>query len=283
MADIEIPEGMDPEAATLWPPRELIDSFLGNFPLVELRPGEVVEVDDEAAQRQARLFRDVLAQYGSGVTVVTTVVDGQPVGLTCQSFVSVSLDPPLVAFLPTKQSRAFAAIKEQGNFCVNFLAADQVAISNVMASRSDDKFAEVKWSPSSTGAALIDGVVGYTDCTIETIHDAGDHWIVVGRVQDLKVSNETDPLLFFRGKYRTAGIIPEPDETDSAGTVSVVRPTLVERPVDPSDTFVPWHPGQRKRATGRHAAAEPSPIAVAAPSQEASDRPAPWRPGQRRD
>lgn len=269
MVDIDIPEGMTPDAASSWPPRELIDSFLGNFPLgVELRPGEVVEVDGEEAQQRARLFRDVLSTYGSGVTVVTTVADGQPVGLTCQSFTSVSLDPPLVAFLPTKQSRAFAAIKEQGNFCVNFLAADQIAVSNVMASRAEDKFVDVKWQPSKTGAALIDGVIGYTDCTIEAIHDAGDHWIVVGRVQDLAVVEDTDPLLFFRGKYRTAGVIEEPEVVAApVAAEASPRPTLVERPVDPAARFRPWSPGQPK---GEAPAAAEEPAAAKA-----------WRPGRR--
>ncbi len=208
MGQIEIPEGMTHDAASSWPPQELIESFLGNFPAeFDFRPGESVPIDGEEAQKQARLFRDVLAQYGSGVTVVTTVADGVPVGMTCQSFTSVSLDPPLVAFLPTKQSRAFAAIKAAGHFCVNFLASDQIEISNAMAGRGEDKFAGVSWTTSTGGSALLDGVVGYTDCTIQAIHDAGDHYIVVGRVVDMAVSNETDPLLYFRGKYLTAGEI----------------------------------------------------------------------------
>jgi len=201
---MSIPEGMRPDAAASWPSQELIDSFLGNFPHdFELRPGEHVEVDGEEAQAAARRFRDVLSQYGSGVTVVTTLSNGEPVGMTCQSFTSVSLDPPLVAFLPTKQSRAFAAIQRAGHFCVNFLAADQVAISNVMASRTEDKFAGLSWSESKGGSVLLDGVVGYVDCTVHAVYEAGDHYVVIGKVVDLDVASQDDPLLFFRGKYVT--------------------------------------------------------------------------------
>jgi len=200
----EIPEGMSDDARASWPSRELIDSFLGNFPHdFELRPGEHLEVDGDEAQARAREFRDVLGRYCSGVAVVTTVSGGEPVGMTCQSFTSVSLDPPLVAFLPTRQSRAFAAIQRAGHFCVNFLSADQAGISDRMASRGDDKFAGVGWSTSKSGSALIEGTVGYVDCTVHAVHEAGDHYIVLGRVVDMAVGDDTQPLLFYRGAYRT--------------------------------------------------------------------------------
>ncbi|GAB2860354.1 hypothetical protein GCM10027026_07680 [Myroides odoratimimus subsp. xuanwuensis] len=204
MSDHEIPEGMREDAQASWPPQELIESFLGKVDF-EFRAGEhfAVPADDETAQAQARKFRDVLGRYASGVTVVTTVSGGEPVGMTCQSFTSVSLDPPLVAFLPMRTSRAFAAIRNAGKFCVNFLAADQIDISNAMASRAEDKFAGVSWAPSQTGSPLLEGIVGYVDCTVHAIHEAGDHYIVVGRVQDLDVTDNNDPLLFFQGKYRT--------------------------------------------------------------------------------
>jgi 3-hydroxy-9,10-secoandrosta-1,3,5(10)-triene-9,17-dione monooxygenase reductase component len=201
----ELPDGMADDARASWPPRELIDSFLGSFPHdFEWRPGETIEVDDEEAQNQARRFRDVLGRYASGVTVVTTMWAGQPVGMTCQSFTSVSLDPPLVAFLPTKQSRAFASIQRAGKFCVNFLAAGQDELSNAFASRGEDKFAGVEWSRSAeTGSPLLAGIVGHVDCTVHAVHEAGDHYLVMGKVVDLAVGDAEDPLLFYRGAYRT--------------------------------------------------------------------------------
>lgn len=283
MAQIDVPEGMRTDAATNWPPQELIDDFLGNFPHdFDFRPGETLEVDDEAAQQQARLFRDVLGQYGSGVTIVTTVQDGSPIGLTCQSFTSVSLDPPLVAFLPTKASRAFAAIKETGHFCVNFLAADQVDVSNVMASRSEDKFAEVAWTRSVSGSALLDGAVAHTDCTVEAIHDAGDHWIVVGRVVDLAVDNTVDPLLFFRGKYHTATMLPPAVKAEEPVAVpqEVVKPVATEHPAATG-----WRPGKPGAATSSTPTAAPATVrpTVTENSSAGSTNGTwrPWAPGRR--
>jgi 3-hydroxy-9,10-secoandrosta-1,3,5(10)-triene-9,17-dione monooxygenase reductase component len=200
----EIPPGMSPDARESWPPRELIDSFLGTFDF-EFRPGESADIADTAeAQAAARRFRDVLGRYCSGVTVVTSMSGGEPVGMTCQSFTSVSLDPPLVMFIPARTSRAWPLMQRAGHFCVNFLSADQAEISNVMASKGADKFAGIDWSPSKTGAPLLDGVIGYVDCTVHTVHEAGDHYIVVGKVQDMDLRPATgDPLLYFEGSYRT--------------------------------------------------------------------------------
>lgn len=204
VSDEEIPAGMSPDARESWPPRELIDSFLGTFDF-EFRPGESADIADTAeAQTAARRFRDVLGRYCSGVTVVTSMAAGEPVGMTCQSFSSVSLDPPLVMFIPAKTSRAWPLMQRAGHFCVNFLGEEQQEISDVMASKGADKFAGVPWSTSKTGAPLLDGVIGYVDCTVHSVFEAGDHYVVIGRVQDMDVSDaERLPLLYFQGEYRT--------------------------------------------------------------------------------
>ena len=203
----EIPEGMSPDARTTWPSTELITSWLGDAELdVEWRPGEVVEVhaDDPAAVTAARRFRDVLGRFASGVTVVTTISGGEPVGMTCQSFSSVSLDPPLVLFVPAKTSRAWPLIQRSGRFCVNFLADGQADLSNTMASRGTDKFADVDWRPSeATGSPVFDGTLGYVDCAIHAVHEAGDHFVVIGTVLELVAGDDAGPLLFFQGAYRT--------------------------------------------------------------------------------
>jgi 3-hydroxy-9,10-secoandrosta-1,3,5(10)-triene-9,17-dione monooxygenase reductase component len=203
----EIPEGMSPDARDTWPSPELISSWLGDVDFdFEWRPGEAsaVHADDPRALAAARRFRDVLGSFASGVTVVTTVSNGEPVGMTCQSFSSVSLDPPLVLFIPAKTSRAWPLIQRSGRFCVNFLAADQAELSNTMASRGTDKFAGVAWRPSeATGSPLLDDALGYVDCGIHAVHEAGDHYVVIGRVLDLALGDAEKPLLFFRGQYRT--------------------------------------------------------------------------------
>ena len=177
--DRTVPEGMSPDARETWPSPELINSWLGDQDIdFEFRPGEDVAVhDDPEAVAKARLFRDVLGRFASGVTVVTTISNGEPVGMTCQSFSSVSLDPPLVLFIPAKSSRSWPLIQRSGKFCVNFLAADQAELSNTMASRGADKFGEVKWTPSAqTGSPILEGSLAHVDCTIQTVHEAGDHF-----------------------------------------------------------------------------------------------------------
>lgn len=203
----EIPDGMSADARETWPSSELIDSWLSDSDYdFQLHPGEHLEVDSSSpeAVAEARRFRDVLGRFASGITVVTTMSNDEPIGLTCQSFSSVSLNPPLVLFVPARTSRAWPRIQRAGKFCVNFLAAGQSDLSNTMASRGADKFADVEWSPSAvTGSPVFADTLGYVDCTIDTVHEAGDHFIVIGRVQELVVGGGADPLLFFQGKYRT--------------------------------------------------------------------------------
>jgi 3-hydroxy-9,10-secoandrosta-1,3,5(10)-triene-9,17-dione monooxygenase reductase component len=207
----ELPEGVRPDARETWPSHDLIESWLGDAMYdVQLRPGEeaAADSDDPEAVAAARRFRDVLGRFASGVTVVTSISGGAPVGLTCQSFSSVSLNPPLVLFIPAKTSRAWPAIQRSGQFCVNFLAADQSELSNQMASKVPDKFAGVSWSPApGTGSPLIHDTLAYVDCRIHQVIDAGDHHIVVGRVLDLGLPADDSgidwPLLFYRGQYAT--------------------------------------------------------------------------------
>lgn len=209
-ASREIPEGMRPDARETWPSPELINDWLGDVDIdFQFRPGEDVAVhDDPDAVARARRFRDVLGRFASGVTVVTGMSNDEPVGLTCQSFSSVSLEPPLVLFIPAKTSRAWPLIQRSGKFCVNFLGRDQASVSNTMASRGVDKFAEVKWTPSeATGSPLLAGAMAHVDCMIHAVHEAGDHYVVIGRVLDLVTDDGVDqePLLFYRGEYHTTG------------------------------------------------------------------------------
>ncbi|HEX5088603.1 MAG TPA: flavin reductase family protein [Nocardioides sp.] len=201
----QVPEGMRDDARETWPSHDLIESWLGDSMYdFQFRPGEdtFVDADDPEAIAAARRFRDVLGRFASGVTVVTAISGGAPVGLTCQSFSSVSLNPPLVLFIPAKTSRAWPSIQRSGKFCVNLLAADQAELSNQMASRGHDKFSGVPWAPAPvTGSPMIEGTLGYVDCQIHNVHEAGDHYVVIGRVLDLGAHDAGEPLLFFEGKY----------------------------------------------------------------------------------
>jgi 3-hydroxy-9,10-secoandrosta-1,3,5(10)-triene-9,17-dione monooxygenase reductase component len=196
----EVPEGMRPDAAASWPSQELIDSWLGQFRF-EIPDRPVADGDDPAAEETAHKFRDVLGRFCTGVTVVTSISEGRPVGMTCQSFSSVSLDPPLVLFCPAKTSRAWPLMQRAGHFCVNLLSHDQLELSNGFAATGVDKFSGVPWRPSVTGAPLLEGVLGWVDCAVYAVHEAGDHYVVIGRVMDLGVDEAPHPLLFYKGKY----------------------------------------------------------------------------------
>jgi 3-hydroxy-9,10-secoandrosta-1,3,5(10)-triene-9,17-dione monooxygenase reductase component len=145
----------------------------------------------------------VLGLFASGVTVVTSMSDGSPVGMTCQSFSSVSLEPPLVMFCPAKTSRAWPLMQRAGFFCVNFLSADQSEVSQAMATKGNDKYDGIAWRQAATGAPLLDGVIGFVDCTVHSVHEAGDHYVVLGRVRELGFGEDGKPLLYFRGGYDT--------------------------------------------------------------------------------
>lgn len=153
-----------------------------------------------------RRFRDVLGHFPTGVTVVTGVdAQGAPHGITIGSFVSVSLDPPLVGFLPGKNSRSWPLIAESGAFCVNILAAGQDDLCWRFAKEpgegEDSKFSGVSWSTSTLGSPVLPGVIGWIDCTVESVSEAGDHWFVMGRVVDLAhEADVSDAMVFFRGK-----------------------------------------------------------------------------------
>ncbi|BBY99794.1 3-hydroxy-9,10-secoandrosta-1,3,5(10)-triene-9,17-dione monooxygenase reductase subunit [Mycolicibacterium fallax] len=162
----------------------------------------------------ARAFRNVLGQFCTGVTIITTVHDGEPVGFACQSFAALSLDPPMVLFCPTKVSRSWAAIEASGHFCVNVLAEQQQHVSARFGSREPDKFAGIDWRPGVLGSPVLDGVLAHIECTVATVHDGGDHLVVFGAVRSMSEAPKVKPrpLLFYRGQY--TGI--EPDKNTPA-------------------------------------------------------------------
>ena len=146
-------------------------------------------------------FRTVLGHYPTGVTVVTADDDG-PCGMVIGSFGSVSLDPPLVQFMPAKTSGTWARIEKSGSYCVNVLGADQLGLCNSFFDKSKDPFDGFAWRPGVTGSPVIDGCLCHIDCEIHEAVDAGDHYIVIGRVVDLAPGTNTGgPLLFFKGGY----------------------------------------------------------------------------------
>lgn len=145
-------------------------------------------------------FREVLGHFATGVTVVTAMEEGQPVGFTCQSFTSLSLEPPLVALAPAKSSTSWPRIREAGVFCVNILADDQEDLCRTFAVSGGDKFAEVPWAPGWNGAPRLHGALAYVECRLLLAHDAGDHELVFGSVQHVEAGAGA-PLVFYQGRF----------------------------------------------------------------------------------
>lgn len=156
----------------------------------------------ELPQIEKAEFRAVLGHFASGVTVVTGIDGEGPVGLTCQSFFSLSLDPPLIAIAPSNTSVSWPRIAAVGSFCVNVLSAEQEAVARDFAVSGGDKFTGVGWSPASSGAPHIHDVLAWLDCDIREVIDGGDHRLVVGRVRELG-SGRGEPLLFYRAGFGT--------------------------------------------------------------------------------
>jgi 3-hydroxy-9,10-secoandrosta-1,3,5(10)-triene-9,17-dione monooxygenase reductase component len=195
------------------PSPDLIEGWLGEeaFDLEPTGDGAQAPTSEGRAGFEAQEFRSVLGRFASGITVVTSLSGGVPVGMTCQSFTSVSLDPPLVLFCPSRASTAWPLIRRAGAFCVNVLGADQAEVSNIMATRGIDKFAHVRWARSAeTGSPVLEGVLAHLDCTIEAVHSAGDHDVVIGRVHHLAGDDSGEGLLFFRGGYGSTGCPDQP-------------------------------------------------------------------------
>lgn len=149
----------------------------------------------------ARTLRDALGCFGTGVTVVTAFdAQGVPIGLTANSFTSVSLDPPLILFCLGRNSRYLADFERTEWFAINVLHIGQQPSSDRFAMPREDRFADMKWTGDR--APLLEGSLASLECAMHAVHDGGDHIIVVGRVTEARFEPRRDPLLYFRGKYR---------------------------------------------------------------------------------
>ncbi|MGK5732088.1 flavin reductase family protein [Streptomyces sp. URMC 124] len=169
---------------------------------------------DEQPPPAPRELRRVLGRFAGGVTVITArgADGGPPAGFACQSFASLSLDPPLVVFMVGRASTTWPRIARAGVFCVNVLGAGHSALCKAFAvsgAQAADKFAGVRHGPSPvTGSPLLAGVPAWVDCTVHAVHTGGDHLIVVGRVEALGADEEgtaarEGPLIFYRSTFGT--------------------------------------------------------------------------------
>jgi 3-hydroxy-9,10-secoandrosta-1,3,5(10)-triene-9,17-dione monooxygenase reductase component len=179
-------------------------------------------MDRQAGEADTQRFRQVLGHFATGVTVITGIDDGQPLGFACQAFAALSLDPPLVLFCPGKSSGTWPRLARSGELGVNVLAAGQRDLARKFGVSSADKFGGVSWTAAPNGAPILADVLTWASCTVETVQEAGDHFVVIARVTGLGDSVAGDPLLFYRGRF-----------TLSAATDGDALPEVV-------DTLLAW-------------------------------------------
>lgn len=172
-------------------------------------------------------FRDVMAQWPSGVTVVTTLVDGVRHGMTASSFSSVSLDPPLVSVCLDRRLYSHGLISGSGVFGVNVLAKDQAELARRFAGMVpgvEDRFAGESWTVADTGVPLLDSALGWLDCRVVHEYPGGDHTIFVGEVVGAHAARRTAPLLFHsRGWGQFADVLPDVATLADGGVVAALR------------------------------------------------------------
>ncbi len=146
-------------------------------------------------------IRGAMSEFTTGVTIVATEDGGIPVGFACQSFSSLSLDPPMILFTVMKSSRSWPHIEKTGTFAVNVLAEDQEDISAEFGRRGGKKFEVGQWTRSTLGNPLLLGSSVWIDCTVADVHEGGDHWIVTGKIEAIGQRDDVKPLIYHRGSY----------------------------------------------------------------------------------
>jgi flavin reductase (DIM6/NTAB) family NADH-FMN oxidoreductase RutF len=154
-----------------------------------------------AAATDPRSFRDALGRFATGVAFVTAAPDGKPAGLIVNSLASVSLEPPLVSFSPSRSSLTWSRMRRARRFGVNVLGSQHERWATRATPAGADRFAGLDWQLGHGAVPLLMDALASLECEIVAEHPAGDHWIVVGRVDDLRISPITDPLVFFAGAF----------------------------------------------------------------------------------
>lgn len=152
--------------------------------------------------------RNVHRKYPTGVTVVTTAVDGIPYGLAVNAFSSISLDPPLVLVCVNESSKSYPAVFEADHLGINILAADQKAVAATFARSGGDKFADLAWQASASGVPILDGVAGHFELEIKYKIPAYTHTIFIGEVIDAG-QGEKAPIVYQDGRFFDGGILEE--------------------------------------------------------------------------
>lgn len=151
-------------------------------------------------------FRSALGKFPTGVTIVTTQdANGEKIGVTASSFNSVSIDPALILWSIDKRAYSVDAFTQGEHFTVHVLREDQIDLSNRFASRGQDKFKDLQLVKEETRAPRLPDNAAWFECKTWKVYDGGDHFIIVGEVQDFGYENDVDSLVFYSGQYRAVG------------------------------------------------------------------------------
>ena len=184
-------------------------------------------------------FRDALSRFATGVAFVTAAPAGEPLGLIVNSFSSVSLEPPLISICPSRTSHTWARMRRAGRFAVNVLGSEHEGFVARATDPNADRFAGLSWESRGGGAPVLADALASLECEIVSEYPAGDHWIVVARVERLHVGPRDDPLIFFGGDF--ARLSPAGRETEA-----------VERRYSPYGAQRPGRPARDMRDPTAH-------------------------------
>jgi flavin reductase (DIM6/NTAB) family NADH-FMN oxidoreductase RutF/pimeloyl-ACP methyl ester carboxylesterase len=199
LPNAEVAEVADAELLVVTDRTEAFLGLLLDF-LERKQPRDAAEF---RAGSDARTLRDAMGCFATGITIVTAIdAQGQPIGLTANSFTSLSLDPPLLLLCIANGAGSAPALRSGERFGVNVLQISQQPASNRFAGKGEDRFAATAWTPGETGVPLLDGSLVSFECRRHAVHEGGDHFILVGEVVRAQFEPRRDPLLYFRGKYR---------------------------------------------------------------------------------
>jgi flavin reductase (DIM6/NTAB) family NADH-FMN oxidoreductase RutF len=191
-------------------------------------------IDQEPVEFDRRSFRDALSAFPTGVTVITTrTAVGELIGVTANSFSSVSLDPPLISFSLARRAFSLKAFAEANTFAVSVLAFDQGALSNRFAVSSGDKWQGTDYIVARNGCPIMSGALASFECDRHAQFDGGDHLVILGRVRHFERLATGEPLVFSRGSYRA--LAPNVEFPDYASGEAKVLPPL--------NGFDPWTSG----------------------------------------
>lgn len=175
-------------------------------PKFNARRDEFMQTEEKQIQKKEALFKEVMGNYPTGVSVVTTMgEEGKPVGLTINSFASVSLDPVLVLWSIDHGASSLQDFKKASRYAIHILAAEQTDICKTFASKDTDRFGMCEWNVSKNNVPIIADSFAVLECKIFKQVEAGDHTILIGEVENINVSSDKEPMLYHRRQF---GAIP---------------------------------------------------------------------------